>query len=404
MKRALLITYSFSPQATPESILSAKLFANMKNLKTDVVTIKQPIPGTIDLDASLENYIDKYFEKIYRCNLNRIFKLLSLLNLKKIIPFPDYFRILNNSIYNYIIKNIDVKSYDYVITWSQSHSIHLVGLRLKKKYKLENWITYFSDPWADNPFFNKSYFGLEKFLNILNEKKVFVESKKIICTSNETKELMGNKYNKTIRDKIYVIPHCFDRRLYGKDNHLINNQNKKKMNFRYIGKFYGKRFPKVLIDALIIIEKSRKDIFDKINFQVFGSQNFLVLAKIYKYRKYIQYVGPLSYSKSLKIMQQADYLLVIDAPFANSVFFPSKLVDYMGSNRDVIGITPNGTARDIINKMGGYTFSHNDPKKLSEELMNLFEKSFPKNSLDKNFINNFSSDQVAKRFQNVLEI
>ena len=41
------------------------------------------------------------------------------------------------------------------------------------------------------------------------------------------KELMGNKYNKTIRDKIYVIPHCFDRRLYGKDNHLINNQNKK---------------------------------------------------------------------------------------------------------------------------------------------------------------------------------
>ena len=136
------------------------------------------------------------------------------------------------------------------------------------------------------------------------------------------KELMGNKYNKTIRDKIYVIPHCFDRRLYGKDNHLINNQNKKKMNFRYIGKFYGKRFPKVLIDALIIIEKSRKDIFDKINFQVFGSQNFLVLAKIYKYRKYIQYVGPLSYSKSLKIMQQADYLLVIDAPFSNSVFFP----------------------------------------------------------------------------------
>ena len=61
MKRALLITYSFSPQATPESILSAKLFANMKNLKTDVVTIKQ-LPGTIDLDASLENYID-IFEK-----------------------------------------------------------------------------------------------------------------------------------------------------------------------------------------------------------------------------------------------------------------------------------------------------------------------------------------------------
>ena len=230
MKRALLITYSFSPQATPESILSAKLFANLKNIKTDVVTIKQPIPGTIDLDSSLEIYIGKHFGKIYRCNLNRLFKLLSVFNLKKILPFPDYFRTLNNTIYNYIVKNIDVKSYDYVITWSQSHSIHLVGLKLKKKYNLENWITYFSDPWSDNPFFNKSYLGLEKFLNIFNEKKVFNESKKIICTSSETKELIGKKYNKIIKDKIYVIPHCFDKRLY--DSYKTFNNKSEKLNFR----------------------------------------------------------------------------------------------------------------------------------------------------------------------------
>ena len=80
MKRALLITYSFSPQASPESILSAKLFANMKNIKTDVVTIKQPIPGSIDLDSSLENYIQNNFEKIYHCKLNKVFKILSSLN------------------------------------------------------------------------------------------------------------------------------------------------------------------------------------------------------------------------------------------------------------------------------------------------------------------------------------
>ena len=36
------------------------------------------------------------------------------------------------------------------------------------------------------------------------------------------------------------------------------------MNFRYIGKFYGKRFPKVLIDALIIIEKKVEKIWRKL--------------------------------------------------------------------------------------------------------------------------------------------
>ena len=39
--------------------------------------------------------------------------------------------------------------------------------RLKKKYNLKNWVTYFSDPWSDNPFFNKSYFGFEKLILFL---------------------------------------------------------------------------------------------------------------------------------------------------------------------------------------------------------------------------------------------
>ena len=91
MKKVLLLTYAFSPHSTPESILSAKLFANTKDIETDVVTIEHPIPGTIDLDPSLEQYIKSNFNKIYRCKLNGIFKLISYLNLKRLFPFPDYF-------------------------------------------------------------------------------------------------------------------------------------------------------------------------------------------------------------------------------------------------------------------------------------------------------------------------
>ena len=63
MKKILLLTYAFSPHSTPESILSAKLFANTQEIKTDVVTIEHPIPGTIDLDPSLEEYIQLNFNK-----------------------------------------------------------------------------------------------------------------------------------------------------------------------------------------------------------------------------------------------------------------------------------------------------------------------------------------------------
>ena len=222
--------------------MSAKLFANTKEIKTDVVTIEHPIPGTIDLDPSLEEYIKLNFNKIYRCKLNNYFKIISYFNLKKLFPFPDYFFLLNNSLYNYILKNINISEYDHVITWSQSHSIHLVGLKLKLKFNLENWISYFSDPWSDNPFFNSSYFGLEKSLNVLNERKVFSNSRKIICTSFETKNLIGSKYSEEINKKIEVIPHCFDKNLYF-DSHeelKFENQNQNQIKIRYIGKFYEK--------------------------------------------------------------------------------------------------------------------------------------------------------------------
>lgn len=399
MKKILLITYAFSPQATPESILSAKLFASIKGVTVDVVTIEHPIPRNIDLDPSLETFVKNNFNKIYRCKLNFIFKIISIIGLKKLFPFPDYYSLMNNSIFKYIVKNIKINNYDYIITWSQSHSIHLVGLKLKKKFKITNWFTYFSDPWSDNPFFNKSYFGLEKILNLINERKVFYDSKKIFCTSIETKKLIQEKYSSTIRKKIKVIPHCFDSQLYPKK--LSIEKKSSKVTFRYIGKFYGKRFPTILIKALKIIEKKKLKIFRKINFEVFGVQNLLVILRLKLHKKYVKYLGPLSYSRSLKIMKTSDYLMVIDAPFKKSVFFPSKLVDYMGSKKKVLGITPNGTSKKIIKKIGGYTFDSENPNVLSSQLINLI-KNKNKKKLNYKFIKQFDGRVVGKKFYRLL--
>jgi len=399
MKKVLLITYAFSPQSTPESILSAKIFAKLNNTKVDVVTIRCPIPGNIDLDPSLEGYIKKNFNTIYECKLNLFFKIISFLGLKKLFPFPDYYRVLNNKIYQYIIDNINVRSYDCVVTWSQSHSIHLVGLRLNKHFNLNNWVAYFSDPWSDNPFFNKSYFGMEKLSNLINEKKVLKQCNKAICTSIETKKLIQEKYSQEVRNKIFVIPHCFENELYPKT--IKKTKKNKKIIFRYVGRFYGKRFPFILIKALKIIEKQDVKIFNSLNFEVYGAQNSIVSLRLNLNKKYLNFCGPLSYFNSLKIMKTADYLLVIDAPFKNSVFFPSKLVDYMGSKTPVLGITPKGTARDIIKKMGGYSFSFDNEKILAKQILNLI-KNKDKNKINSKYINQFRSDHVRNLFLKVL--
>ena len=72
-------------------------------------------------------------------------------------------------------------------------------------------------------------------------------------------------------------------------------------------------------------------------------------------------------------MKTADCLLVIDAPFENSIFFPSKLVDYMGANKYVLGITPeNGTASKIIKNIGGKIVNPNEENKIYEAIINIY--------------------------------
>jgi hypothetical protein len=62
--------------------------------------------------------------------------------------------------------------------------------------------------------------------------------------------------------------------------------------------------------------------------------------------------GAVDYVTSLRMMCEADALLVIDAPGAQSVFLPSKLIDYLGARRPIFGITPPGTAADLLAELG----------------------------------------------------
>ena len=75
-------------------------------------------------------------------------------------------------------------------------------------------------------------------------------------------------------------------------------------------------------------------------------------------------------------MKKSDCLLVIDAPSNKSIFFPSKLADYIGSNRPIFGISPKGTTRRILNELGYYCFDTDEYDKISKGLINMINNSY----------------------------
>jgi hypothetical protein len=120
--------------------------------------------------------------------------------------------------------------------------------------------------------------------------------------------------------------------------------------------------------------------------------------------------GSVSYRESVRLMQTADVLMTIDAPARYSVFFPSKLVDYIGAGRQLLGIVPPGAARRIIESCGGATISPTAPvEALAAFLMAEITKARSRkragstSAVSKEIAAAYAIDTVARQFDELCQ-
>ncbi len=57
-----------------------------------------------------------------------------------------------------------------------------------------------------------------------------------------------------------------------------------------------------------------------------------------------------------------------------SPFLPSKLIDYIGANKPIFGITSPGTAQKLIEEMGFLVAHPNDPADIANKFMLMIQQ------------------------------
>ena len=149
-ERVLLLSYAFPPMAVPEAYRSAKLMGNLPGCAVDVVCA-QPFRKRFGNDTSLDDYVAARFARVIRLAQPAHLKL-PLEALWPLARMPDFMRFMNRAALR-AVERLDLVNYAAVVTWSQWHSVHLVGLALKRKHPALRWLAHFSDPWSTNPFF-----------------------------------------------------------------------------------------------------------------------------------------------------------------------------------------------------------------------------------------------------------
>ena len=356
----LAISFSYPPLVYPRSIQVARLLRHLDSSTVVVCADEKGYPR----DATLEPHADAFLEKCLRVPfaMPRWRAAISAVAARLRAPvwhkLPDYYRSWTPQALKATEAYMREARYrpNVLVTFGSPMSDHLLGWQLARRHSLP-WVAHFSDPWVDNPF--NRYDRLTSALNFLLERKVVGTADRLVFTSLETLDLVMAKYPKSWAAKGRVLPHAFDKALYP----APALDDKPKLTLRYLGELYGHRTATPLFAALARIAAAEPSSLSDVQIELIGLSDEATLntaslaslpAALVTVRRRV------SYRESLALMTSADGLLVIDAPAEKSVFLPAKLVDYIGSGRPILGITPPGTAADLIRRLGGWVADPSD--------------------------------------------
>ena len=358
-------------------------------------------PVILTLDDCGKWDIDAPIYHISRIKTNRIFRKISIL--KNFLENKYYEKVLIK-----IREIIEKHKINIVFSFANPMESNYLGAMIKEKMGVK-YISHFSDPYYGS-FYRKTSIKQKKEA-FHYEKYILDNSDRAIFVSQKLKEFVLSKYSNNINQKGAVIPHCFDKNLY--PNHI--KRKKDEFKFAYIGAFYLKRNPGPLFKALELVLKRNKHLEKKIKLELIGGVNpYAAYKSKYLDRMIMKYnlsritnVYPkVDYKSSLHSMMEADCLIVIDANVANSPFLPSKLVDYMGAGKPILGITPdNSTTSDILKEMGFPAFNYNEITEIANFIEDLSTGEFSYKINDQ-FVNRFEVPATTKKliyqFSNVL--
>jgi glycosyltransferase involved in cell wall biosynthesis len=396
MHRILMVSYFAPPLLSAESILVAKTLPYLAEyFKIDLLTVG-PDPE-YRRDEDLLQHMQHDNLRIFRYRNPKFQnKIMRRLYEKGIQAIADVNIAWVRQAVRHHFTQVNPDEYRLIYSRSQPGASHLVALAFRNRLGIP-WVAQFSDPWAHNPYHPGNSVVKR------HEKQVVRAVDRYVFPTVEMCERMDAHYpGDNIRERSKVIPHCFDPALYPNPS-----TGEKGITLSYIGDFYGLRSPEPLLQALSRIREMDPDCLRDVRVQVVGNVEGKFRALIDQYRERvsvpIERVGQVPYLKSLEKMKQSDILLLIDAPGDVNLFLPSKLIDYFGARKPIMGITPiRGTAGQLLQQYGFPVADPLDVENVARGLLQMI-RDLPayREKAVGNAYERFSAQEVAKELRDL---
>lgn len=294
-------------------------------------------------------------------------------------------------------------SIDIIHTICRPYFSNRIGYELKMKYGIP-WIAQFLDAHLDNPdrFIPKRLQKRDAELEELVAKHADV----ILHTNKQIASIWRDRYGDLVKDKIFVMPFCYNLEQINKKEEYLYPKNKKdKIEFSYIGISVGNRNLQDMIEAANQLVKDRPYLRGKFQINIIG--NFLPvdsnLIDKYQLTDVFVYKGYYRGEKLQEAYRNSDIFIVIDSPMKTNVFFPSKLLDYFYYQKPIIGITSrDGVTADLLIEAGHTVVENGNIEALYNYLTAAIEDYNQILNFNKDFYQTFSPEIVAEKYYNII--
>jgi len=235
-----------------------------------------------------------------------------------------------------------------IITTGPPHSLHLIGLRLKKKNPSLRWIVDLRDPWSEWDFLDTlslSVWARKRHKAL--EREVLQKADRVITIA----PYHVDRFQKLGGRKVDLITNGFDE----DDFHGIERRRTAKFTIRHIGMVDELRDPRPFMLSVKEVLAEQPSWMEKIEVEFIGSVNTAfktfvagdpVLSLVTRFRQ------PMPHAELVKLYGETDVQLLV---LAHTVLapgnLPGKFFEYLASGNFIFGIGPsNGDAADMLRR------------------------------------------------------